>query len=63
MRWWLMDLNRVTLFDATNQVQYNQSSDVFDGLSYNTIQMLSVRIISLALARVYLTGFIHRLYL
>jgi len=44
MRWWLMDLNRVTLFDATNQVQYNQSSDVFDGLSYNTIQMLSVRI-------------------
>lgn len=44
LRWWLMDLNRTTLFDATNQVQFNESSDVFDGAKFNELQTLSIRI-------------------
>jgi hypothetical protein len=44
MRWWLMDLNRMTLFDATNYVQYNQSSEQFNGNKYDAMQFLSIRV-------------------
>ena len=44
MRWWLMDLNRETMFDVTGHVQYNESSDVYDGNAYDTMQFLSVRL-------------------
>ena len=44
MRWWLMDLSRSVLFDATSQVIYNASSDIFDGNNYNSIQKLSIRV-------------------
>lgn len=44
MRWWLMDLNRLTLFDATNYVQYNQSSEQFNGTKFDAMQFLSIRV-------------------
>lgn len=44
LRWWLMDLNRSTLFDATSAVQYNDTSSLFDGNLYNATQFLSVRV-------------------
>lgn len=44
LRWWLMDLSRTILFDATSQVIYNASSDIFDGNNYNSIQKLSIRL-------------------
>ena len=44
MQWWLMDLNRDTIFDATSAVQYNESSDVFDGTKFNSLQFLSIRV-------------------
>jgi hypothetical protein len=44
MRWWLMDLNRKTLFDASNYVQYNQSSDIFNGSKFDAMQFLSIRV-------------------
>ncbi len=44
MRWWLMDLNRSTLLEATDAVQYNQTSDLFDGDNRSQVQFLSVRV-------------------
>ncbi len=44
MRWWLMDLNRMTLFDATSYVQYNQSSEQFNGTKFDAMQFLSIRV-------------------
>ncbi len=44
MQWWLMDLRRDVIFEATNAVQYNESSDVFDGGLFNGIQALSVSV-------------------
>lgn len=44
MRWWLMDLSRMTLFDATSYVQYNQTSEQFNGQKYDSMQFLSVRV-------------------
>lgn len=44
LRWWLMDLNRQTLFDATPHIQYNQSSEVFNGTRFDAMQFLSIRV-------------------
>jgi hypothetical protein len=44
MRWWLMDLNRSTMLEATNAVQYNETSDVFDGNNHVHVQFLSIRV-------------------
>lgn len=44
MRWWLMDLSRMTIFDATPYVQYNQTSEIFNGSKYDAMQFLSVRV-------------------
>lgn len=44
MRWWLLDLNRSTLLEATSSVQFNESSMVFDGADHNNVQLLSVRV-------------------
>ena len=44
MKWWLMDLNRDIIFDATDAVQYNESSDVFNGSTFNNLQFLSITV-------------------
>ena len=44
LRWWLMDLRRDLLIDATAFVRYNDTASVWVGNSYNNIQNLSVRI-------------------
>lgn len=44
MHWWLMDLDRDIVFDATDYVQYNESSTIFDGNNYTQVQFLSVRV-------------------
>lgn len=44
MKWWLMDLNRDIIFDATDAIQYNESSDAFDGTIFNSLQFLSITV-------------------
>ena len=39
-----MDLNRSTLFDATQAVQYNETSAVFNGNNHSNVQFLSMRV-------------------
>lgn len=44
MRWFLMDLNRDIMIDATPFVYYNSNGDTYAPLAYNQIQNISVRV-------------------
>lgn len=44
LKWYLMDLKRDILLDVSSYVHFNETSDVWNGNEYNTIQNLSIRI-------------------
>ena len=58
MKWWLMDLTRSTLLDATDAIQYNDTGEIFDGAKYNGMQFLSIRV-KLSDVSVALPAYIH----